>query len=468
MHRPKHHTSIATRLAAVLAVILVALGITAGPASAHSVDEAVLYVSVSDEAMAGRVEFPVVTLREVFGLTLEGDDEALIAELEPSLSMLQEYAAEHLAISADGRPYAIEFTDLGLLAEGEAEQRQNFVQLEFDVLGYETNGEPEPFNGVVPRSFDVEFDPFFDELEGRSAVVLIENDVEAGVFENEEEVLLTLDPETRTRTVELDNASAWANFSASVGLGIDHIKTGPDHVLFVLVLLLPSVLVFRKEWKPQTSFGSSLWRVLKIATMFTIAHSITFTLAGLGILPLPSSKLIESVIAVSIALAALHNLRPIFPNNEWALAFGFGLFHGMGFASLVQGLDVSQKTQLVSLLGRNVGIEIGQAAVILAGFTALFVLRRTRFYLPFLYFASVAMAVISLGWMYERLAEVDLGINGIVEPALALPRAFWVTAIATAIAFGIFVMERNNDRLIPLEGDDDATEPEAERDLVSV
>ncbi len=456
------------RITALFAVMLVAFGAMASPAAAHSVDEAVLYLSVSDEAMAGRVEMPVVTIREVFGLELEGDGDELIAEIEPELATLQAYADEHLSISADGREYAIEFTGLGLLAEGEAEQRENFVQLEFDVLGYEASGEPEPFNGEVPRTFDVTFDPFFDDLDGRSAVLLIENDVEAGVFENEESVLVTFDPDTRSRTIELDNASAWANFTASVGLGIDHIKTGPDHVLFVLVLLLPSVLAFAGRWKPQTSFTGSLWRVLKIATMFTIAHSITFTLAGLGILPLPPSKLIESVIAISIALAALHNLRPIFPNNEWALAFGFGLFHGMGFASLVQGLDVSRGTQLVSLLGRNVGIEIGQAAVILGGFTALFLLRRTRFYMPLFQGASVAMAVISLGWMYERLAEVELGINDIVEPALQFPRIAWVALAGTAVAFGVFAMERNADRLIPLDGDDDAGDAESERDLVGV
>ena len=260
---------------------------------------------------------------------------------------------------------------LGLLSEKQNEEDINFVQLGFDVVGYDGS-----------RSFDVSFDPFFDEFDGRTGVLVIENDLGAGIYDNEETVLVTFNPDNRTRSIDLDDTSSWNNFTASVGLGVDHIKTGPDHVLFVLVLLLPSVLVFSGQWRPQASFGTALWRVLKIATMFTVAHSVTFTLAGLGWLPLPPSKLVEAIIAISIALAAIHNIKPIFPNKESWLAFGFGLFHGMGFASLVEGLDVSRSTQLISLLGRNVGIEIGQAAVILAGFTGLFPVSYTHLTLP--------------------------------------------------------------------------------------
>ncbi len=443
-----------SRLLVAIVALFVVFASSVQPASAHSVDQAVLYLDVTDRAMAGRVELPVVALREVFELELAGSGDALLGELEPELETLQAYASEHLSISVDGTELELEFDTLDLLSEKSNEQEINFVQLGFDVIGYEGS-----------RTFDVTFDAFFDDLEDRSAVLLIENDLGAGVYGNGEEVLVTFDPAERVRSIDLDDTSSWANFSASVGLGVDHIKTGPDHVLFVLVLLLPSVLMFSGSWRPQESFATALWRVLKIATMFTVAHSVTFTLAGLGILPLPPSKLVEAIIAVSIALAAIHNIKPVFPNKESWLAFAFGLFHGMGFASLVEGLDVSRSTQLVSLLGRNVGIEIGQAAVILGGFTALFFLRRTRYYLPFFRGASIVMAVVSIGWMIERLAEIELGINDIVEPALQLPRAFWIVAGATIAAGVLYLVEQRADRLIPLV--EQAEPDEAEDQLVN-
>ena len=73
----------------------------------------------------------------------------------------------------------------------------------------------------------------------------------------------------------------------------------------------PLIIVFSTMWRPAKSFRSALWRVSKIVTMFTVAHTITFSLAGLEILPLPPSKLVEVIIALSIAAAALHNLKPI-------------------------------------------------------------------------------------------------------------------------------------------------------------
>ena len=204
-------------------------------------------------------------------------------------------------------------------------------------------------------------------------------------------------------TIDLGDASQWNNFRASIDLGVDHIRTGPDHVFFILALLLPAVLILVAwPWKPSPSFGYSLLRIVLVATMFTIAHSITFTLAGLDYLPLPPSKLTESVIALSIMLAALHNLRPILGHREWLLAFVFGLFHGMGFAGLVEDLDINRTTQLVSLLGRNVGIEIAQLVIIFVTFPLLFLLRRTRAYMPLFTLVSLALAAVSAVWIVER------------------------------------------------------------------
>ncbi len=458
LSRTESNAGTIRRVLLVLTATLVALLTLPSPASAHAGDQSYLYLDVSDLELAGRIEFPLSDIEEVFGIDFinEASDDDTLALIDPRLSELQAYADEHVNIATiDGQDLTLTFDGRSLLSTDKFDQDNNYLWLPFTVDG---------FTGETPREFIIDFDPFFDEIDGRDGLLVIENDVEGGVFGNEAEALLTYDSGTRTQEVRLGDASAWKNFVSSVNLGVDHIKTGPDHVLFVLVLLIPAVLVFTgRGWQPSQGFGSSLWRVLKIATMFTVAHSITFTLAGLEILPLPPSKFVEAIIAISIGLAALHTLRPIMPNKEWLIAFAFGLFHGMGFATLVDGLDVSRSTQLVSLAGRNVGIEIGQVAVIILFFPALYLLRRTRYYMPFLWVSSLALTAVALGWMYERLAETEIGVSSWIEPVFSVPNIFFYVAGLTAIALAAFFTEDRNGRLIPLDLDDDVAPADDER-----
>ena len=149
------------------------------------------------------------------------------------------------------------------------------------------------------------------------------------------------------------------------------------------------------------------------------------------------------------------------------IAFAFGLFHGMGFASLVEELDVSRSTQLLSLLGRNVGIEIGQTAVVLLVFPALFLLRRTVYYRPFFVVASVTFAVISIGWLIERLFSVDLSVSSTVDPFVQWPRAGIYIAVLTVIAAAVHHREKRRGRLLPVAGDEPAADAVPELDSVS-
>ena len=350
------------------------------------------------------------------------------------------------AIAAVGPSASWQSATVEPLADDPLEPNRNYIFVDFVVdVDFET----------VPRVLDVTFDPFFDDIDNRDGLLLIGNDVQAGVVDNAEEVFVRFTPDSRTQTVSLDDTSWTKNLTASIKLGVDHIKTGPDHILFIFVLLLPSVLVFgAMRWQPAASFTSALWRILKIASMFTLAHTITFTLAGLDLLPLPPSKVIEAVIALSIAAAAVHNLTPVLINKEWAIAFGFGLFHGMGFASLVGGLETSRSVQLISLLGRNIGIEIGQAIVILVAFPALFLLRRTKVYMPLFKVASVGLVIVSLGWMYERVFEHDLGINDAIAPWLDVQKAAIPLVLITALAFAYQWFEGTKGRLLPVFTDE--------------
>ena len=150
-----------------------------------------------------------------------------------------------------------------------------------------------------------------------------------------------------------------------VPAGIHHIAIGPDHILFVLGLLL---------------LGGGLARLLKIITSFTVAHSITLALASLGLVRLPS-RLVEPLIALSIVFVALETLRARHRaktprdgassssgrvhDRRAPLAFGFGLVHGFGFASVLAGFGLPREALGWSLAGFNFGVEIGQAVIVM-------------------------------------------------------------------------------------------------------
>ncbi len=433
-------------LPVAVAVVVAAalLGLWPMPAAAHTTEQPYLYVFVEPERIDGRVELAIGDVATVLGVDLSGSDQQIEETLRANRDQLVAYLADHLQLGGDGDPLTLSFGDVDLFREAPG-------SLAFAVVQFDADSAPlEP-----PATLDVTFDPFFTEVPGRDGLLLHRGGYEAGEFVADKEVLVTFTDDSRTQSVDLGARGAGANIGSSITLGIDHIKTGPDHILFVLALLLPSVLVYRRGWHPIAGFGGALWRVLKIATFFTLAHSITFTMAGMGWLPTPPAKVVESIIALSIAATALHNIRPIAPNREWSLSFIFGLFHGMGFASLVSELDVSRTSQLLSLLGRNIGIEIGQVAVICLLFPALFMLRRTPIYPALLTTFSLALTALALLWTVERIWEIDLGTDGLVDQAVSVPTAYWISGGLTALAAVALVVFTRRDELsatMPLKG----------------
>jgi len=311
------------------------------------------------------------------------------------------------------------------------------------------------FDGIVPNSSHFAFvvmrsDPVTGVFKNEGDPVGLNDDITdaTGLVENGR--VITAD--NPTLDVDLDNPNTWKAFTGTVALGMEHIFIGTDHILFVLVLLLPAVMVFSlaNGWAPVSSFSEGLWRVLKIATSFTIAHSITLALGGLGIVELPS-KLVETIIALSIVATAFHNLKPIFANREALIAFAFGIFHGFGFAGLLSDLGVGNGQRVLSLLGFNIGVEIGQGFIILLLFPALFLLRRTSVYQVVLKGGSILLAIVATIWAIERIFETELGIDNILEKFTRAPRVFLVVAIATLIAAGIRQVEASRGTLLAID-----------------
>jgi hypothetical protein len=152
----------------------------------------------------------------------------------------------------------------------------------------------------------------------------------------------------------------------------------------------------------------AFWGVFGIVTAFTVAHSITLTLAVLGVIELPS-RLVESVIALSVVIAALNNLRPLVTRRLWMVAFGFGLVHGFGFASVLADLGLPRSALALALVGFNLGVEVGQLAIVVAFLPLAFALRRTTFYRRWVMVGgSLAIAALAATWFIERAFEVRL------------------------------------------------------------
>lgn len=443
------------RLTVCIFVALMAIGLAPQSAAAHTGDQSYLYLDIGTE-LAARMQFPLVDVDEALGIELFGDDDAAVdALIAQNADALRRYAADHVSIGAGSEIWAM--TPAGVSRVEGAE----YVEIAFEVA------HPTP----IPEILTVTLDPFFDEIEDRDALLLIANDWERGIVENEADSLQRFTPGQRTSDVEFGESSQLKNLVASMELGVDHIRTGPDHMLFVIALLLPSVLLWRQRWLPVDGFVQSLWRITKVMTMFTLAHSVTFTLTGLGIVPSPGAKVTETIIALSIAATALHNLRPVLVNREWLIALIFGLFHGFGFASLVQGLEVDRTTELVSLLGRNIGIELGQIAVVLLCFPALFLLRVTRWYQPFLKVSSIGLVIISLGWAIERLFGGRAITSQVIDRITRLPDALIYLGVATAVCAAAYLSERSKGQLLPTAAEVDPADAlvEAdERDLTTV
>jgi hypothetical protein len=433
----------------VILLGMVFLGNVVGTAtaSAHAIDRSYLWLFFEDGQVSGRVEMPFDDLEELLGVDLPADDRAVgDAAVAAQVDVILPYAMDHLAIGDGTVEWNLRWTD----ARSEAVNEGGWASLGFVV--------DEDFENL-PKALTVTFDPLLELNPNHRGFLIIARDWESGTYRNiGGEVSAIFGQDDSTQRIERD-PSFLTGFVGTVELGMEHIEIGPDHILFIIALVLPAVILFRPDggFEPSASFSGGLWRILKVATMFTIAHSITLLLGGFGIIELPSAP-VEILIAISIVAAALHNFYPIFRNKEWVLAFGFGLFHGLGFAGLLADLGLTRSNRLWSLLGFNLGVEIGQVIVILLVFPMMFLIRRTAAYPRALYGGSIVLAIAASAWGIERTAnwvtggELAFFTDRMVEEAVAWPRAFWLAAALTVLAFGYERQRRSSGLLRPVAG----------------
>jgi hypothetical protein len=203
-------------------------------------------------------------------------------------------------------------------------------------------------------------------------------------------------------------ATAPSGFAGFVGEGVHHILIGVDHILFLLALLLPVV----RDAGPGARWRDAAADTVKVVTAFTAAHSITLALAALDIVD-PPARWVESLIAATVIAAALANLIPAWGERvrraRWTLTFGFGLVHGFGFAGALKELGLSGGSIVGPLIGFNLGVELGQLAIVAMFLPVAWALRGTALYAgPMLKGGSVAIALLAAVWLAERALDLSL------------------------------------------------------------
>jgi HupE / UreJ protein len=181
--------------------------------------------------------------------------------------------------------------------------------------------------------------------------------------------------------------SAWQQIWSFLRLGIEHIFTGYDHILFLISLLL---------------LGGGLKYLFKVATAFTVAHSVTLSLAVLDIVSLPT-RWVESAIALTIVYVAAENFWRQSVKGRWQLAFGFGLIHGFGFAGILQEMNIPRAHLALSLASFNLGVELGQVTIVAIAFLLLRQLRKVSWEPSLRRWISAGIVSIGLLWFVERI-----------------------------------------------------------------
>ncbi len=371
---------------ALLALLLVLCLPTAW---AHKPSDSYLTINVKAAAIDGQWD---IALRDLdFALTLDadGNGELTWGEVRARHADVAAYASQRLAVTADDKPCTLEVG---------AQQIDEHTDGRYSVLPLTLQCEAaSPTRVALTYSLFADLDP-----QHRGLLNLVARGASRSAV---------LGPQQPMQSFELGEVNRWRQFADYVREGVWHIWIGLDHILFLLSLLLPSVLVWQaatKKWQAVHSFREAFVDVIKVVTAFTLAHSITLSLAALGVIELPS-RWVESVIAASIIVAALNNLWPRVIGRLWMVAFGFGLVHGFGFASVLADLGLPRDALVLALVGFNVGVELGQLAIVVVFLPLAFALRRTALYRRgVMVGGSVVIALLAAVWFIERAFEVKL------------------------------------------------------------
>lgn len=349
-------------------------------ADAHRPSDAYLSLASQQQSLRGQWEIALRDLDVAIGLDRNGDGAITWGELRAARPAIETLVAQNLTLTADGKICPVTLGDVLVNERSEAR---------YAWLGLTAHCEA----AVAALSLDYRFLFTLDPTHRGIVVLTAGQNTQTAV----------IGPSQTLQQFQLAQKSVMAQFMSYLREGVHHIWIGLDHVLFLIALLLPCVMIYTANgWSGLERLKPAFWNVLGVVTAFTIAHSITLSLAVLGIVRL-NSQWVEVAIAASVLAAALNNLRPIVQRQRWLATFAFGLLHGFGFASVLTELGLPAETRFIALLGFNLGVELGQLMIVAVALPLAFSLRNTRLYRTvLLQGGSLAVAALAIWWIQQR------------------------------------------------------------------
>ncbi len=333
------------------------------------------------------VDFESDNLEKFMKLDDNGNGIVSWKEIKAHRKEIERFVLSHVDIRVDGRVCGREVARFEVYRRVHQSYIKLYLKLKCEL--------PE-------EAIDLKYDLFFDVDKDQKAFVKIADD-------NRSKPVVMSDRKVEVQIV-LGKRTLWNAFVDFFKEGVWHIWIGYDHILFLLMLLVPSVYRYRgREPVARDRFGSVLVEILKIVTAFSVAHSITLGLSVSGIVTL-DAQFVEVAIALSILFTALNNLYPIVTGHTWMMAFGFGLIHGFGFANVLRDMIIKNSSDFLAMLfGFNLGVEAGQLVIVGALLPLLYFFRKSRYYrYGVLYGFSALAALISALWAVERMFNLSI------------------------------------------------------------
>ncbi|MBI3940450.1 MAG: HupE/UreJ family protein [Acidobacteria bacterium] len=331
---------------------------------AHPVSISYSHFDVQGDSIQAVLRLPLEELDLLMQLDQNLDNQVSLEEAERARGVIEEYLVRRVRLSADGANIS------GKLGSMQSwKDSGGFLFLELD-LSYRA---PKPVERIT-----MQVDLLTDLMPAHKNLsqIRLGNRSEEFVFEG-----------GRTYTGDISGGGFWKAARTFLILGIEHIFTGYDHIVFLFGLLI---------------VGSRLLNLIKIVSSFTVAHSITLALATLGLVT-PVAWMTEAGIALSIAYIGFENLFIREVKHRWKITFVFGLIHGFGFANILRAMNLPRSGLAASLFTFNLGVEMGQVTIVALMFPLLYYVAQTRFRLTVTRVTSLVILGLGLFWLYQRV-----------------------------------------------------------------
>ena len=339
---------------------------------AHELKENYLQVDYNQTTNTLGINLKVETslLREHF-TSMDDNKNEIVSnkELRNHQKTLLSYVIDHVSFSSNDKELSL----VGATITIQRFEEQVYMQIN------------KTFQGIPLHDLELQYNMFFD-LEDTHKLFI-------HLSENKGDFILNKD--LRYYKFTSSTMSQLERLVVFVKDGFSHILDGVDHLLFILMLLIPVMAL-------KGSYG----QLLKIITVFTLAHSLTLFISGFKLYT-PDISLVESSIALSIFVVASLNYFKLYSHVNYKIVFLFGLMHGFGFANVLTVGQVNDTTSfLVALFGFNLGVEFGQLFMILLYMTPLYFMRDYKYKEIVIKVVTFATAAIAVVWFVQRIGLV--------------------------------------------------------------